>query len=79
MLCGRYPFDGQKQALDDQIRTAAYCMSGKGKGFGREPCAAGSRWRGISEAAKSLVRGLLRVNPVDRRRDAWLAKWAPAK
>ena len=28
--------------------------------------AAGSRWRGISEAAKSLVRGLLRVNPVDR-------------
>ena len=28
MLCGRYPFDGQKQALDDQIRTAAYSMSG---------------------------------------------------
>eukprot|EP00931_Biecheleriopsis_adriatica_P102230 TRINITY_DN77227_c0_g1_i1.p1 TRINITY_DN77227_c0_g1~~TRINITY_DN77227_c0_g1_i1.p1 ORF type:complete len:1148 (+),score=233.85 TRINITY_DN77227_c0_g1_i1:39-3482(+) len=53
MLCGRYPFDGQKQALDDQIRTAAYSMTG-------------SRWRGISEAAKSLVRGLLRVNPVDR-------------
>lgn len=53
MLCGRYPFDGQKQPLDDQIRTASYCMSG-------------SRWRGISEAAKSLVRGLLRVNPVDR-------------
>ncbi|CAK9012823.1 unnamed protein product [Durusdinium trenchii] len=53
MLCGRYPFDGQKQALDEQIRTASYCMSG-------------SRWRGISEAAKSLVRGLLRVNPVDR-------------
>eukprot|EP00930_Biecheleria_cincta_P072046 TRINITY_DN5948_c0_g2_i1.p1 TRINITY_DN5948_c0_g2~~TRINITY_DN5948_c0_g2_i1.p1 ORF type:complete len:890 (-),score=176.47 TRINITY_DN5948_c0_g2_i1:146-2713(-) len=26
----------------------------------------GARWRGISEAAKSLVRGLLRVNPVDR-------------
>ena len=28
MLCGRYPFDGQKQALDDQIRTASYSMSG---------------------------------------------------
>ena len=28
MLCGRYPFDGQKQALDEQIRTASYCMSG---------------------------------------------------
>lgn len=53
MLCGRYPFDGQKQNLDDQIRTAAYSMTG-------------ARWRGISEAAKSLVRGLLRVNPVDR-------------
>eukprot|EP00439_Symbiodinium_sp_Y106_P082551 s498_g22.t1 len=53
MLCGRYPFDGQKQALDDQIRTASYSMTG-------------SRWRNISEAAKSLVRGLLRVNPVDR-------------
>jgi len=53
MLCGRYPFDGQKQALDDQIRTASYSMTG-------------SRWRSISEAAKSLVRGLLRVNPVDR-------------
>mmetsp|Transcript_87118 Transcript_87118/g.154170 ORF Transcript_87118/g.154170 Transcript_87118/m.154170 type:complete len:1137 (+) Transcript_87118:209-3619(+) len=53
MLCGRYPFDGQKQALDDQIRTAAYSMTG-------------ARWRGISDAAKSLVRGLLRVNPVDR-------------
>ncbi|CAE7615515.1 Chek2 [Symbiodinium natans] len=53
MLCGRYPFDGQKQALDDQIRTASYSMTG-------------SRWRNISEAGKSLVRGLLRVNPVDR-------------
>ena len=29
MLCGRYPFDGQKQPLDDQIRTASYCMSGR--------------------------------------------------
>jgi len=33
MLCGRYPFDGQKQPLDDQIRTASYCMSGSTAAF----------------------------------------------
>jgi len=53
MLCGRYPFDGQKAPLDEQIRTASYSMTGV-------------RWRNISEEAKSLVRGLLRVNPEDR-------------
>ena len=39
MLCGRYPFDGQKQPLDDQIRTASYCMSGRihGKCFSTHP------------------------------------------
>lgn len=39
MLCGRYPFDGQKQPLDDQIRTASYCMSGRihGKVFFNTP------------------------------------------
>lgn len=53
MLCGRYPFDGQKAPLEDQIRTASYSMTGP-------------RWRQTSEVAKSFVRGLLRVNPVDR-------------
>lgn len=53
MLCGRYPFDGQKAPLEEQIRTASYSMTGP-------------RWRQTSEVAKSLVRGLLRVNPVDR-------------
>jgi len=55
MLCGRYPFDGKKAPLEEQIRTASFNMNTK-------------RWDNISEAAKDLVRGLLRVNPRERLR-----------
>lgn len=53
MLSGRYPFDGKKAPLEEQIRTAAFTTSGP-------------RWKAISEEAKSLVRGLLQVDPAKR-------------
>lgn len=53
MLCGRYPFDGKKMPMDEQIRTATFSMTG-------------ARWKGVSESAKSFLRGLLQVNPATR-------------
>jgi len=53
MLSGRYPFDGRKKPLEEQIQTASFNMDT-------------ARWRSLSEEAKDLVRGLLRVNPIDR-------------
>lgn len=53
MLCGRYPFDGKKMPLEEQIRTSAFNMNT-------------AAWQKISEEAKSMVRGLLVVNPTER-------------
>jgi serine/threonine protein kinase len=53
MLCGKYPFDGKKQPLEEQIRTASFNINT-------------SRWRAISDEAKDLVCGLLKVTPSDR-------------
>jgi len=53
MLCGRYPFDGKKLPLEEQIQTAAFNMKT-------------NVWNRISEEAKDLVRGLLKVNPAER-------------
>jgi len=55
MLSGRYPFDGRKRPLEEQIRSAAFNINT-------------SRWRGISDDAKDLVRGLLQVDPCKRLR-----------
>lgn len=55
MLSGRYPFDGKKAPLEEQIRTASFNMSTK-------------RWANISEVGKELVQGLLRVDPRERLR-----------
>lgn len=48
MLGGRYPFDGKKMPLEEQIRTASFNMGT-------------AAWKHISDEAKDLVRGLLRV------------------
>lgn len=53
MLCGRYPFDGKKMPLEEQIRTATFSMTS-------------AAWQKISAEAKDLVRGLLRVKPSER-------------
>merc|ERR1719510_1922690 len=53
MLCGRYPFDGKKMPLEEQIRTATYNMGT-------------AAWQKVSDEAKDVVRGLLRVNPAER-------------
>jgi serine/threonine protein kinase len=53
MLSGKYPFDGKKMPLDQQIQTAAYNMNT-------------SAWQRVSDVAKDIVRGLLRVNPAER-------------
>jgi len=53
MLCGRYPFDGKKMPLEEQIRTGTYNMST-------------AAWQKVSEEAKSMVRGLLVVDPSQR-------------
>lgn len=53
MLCGRYPFDGKKMPLEAQIQTAAFNMTAKA-------------WETISEEAKDVVRGLLRVSVTER-------------
>jgi len=53
MLCGRYPFDGKKMPLEEQIQTAAYSMSS-------------AVWQKVSEEAKDVVRGLLKVSPAER-------------
>mmetsp|Transcript_15064 Transcript_15064/g.40598 ORF Transcript_15064/g.40598 Transcript_15064/m.40598 type:complete len:937 (+) Transcript_15064:188-2998(+) len=53
MLCGRYPFDGKKMPLEEQIRSATYNMNT-------------AAWQKVSEEAKSMVRGLLVVNPAQR-------------
>ncbi|CAE8640169.1 unnamed protein product [Polarella glacialis] len=53
MLGGKYPFDGKKMPLEEQIRTAAYSMTAPA-------------WQRVSEEAKDMVRGLLKVDPVER-------------
>eukprot|EP00927_Polykrikos_kofoidii_P024799 TRINITY_DN22452_c0_g1_i1.p1 TRINITY_DN22452_c0_g1~~TRINITY_DN22452_c0_g1_i1.p1 ORF type:complete len:1146 (+),score=194.01 TRINITY_DN22452_c0_g1_i1:140-3577(+) len=53
MLSGRYPFCSQKVPLEEQIQTAKYNMKT-------------TRWRGVSEDAKNLIRSLLRVAPQER-------------
>mmetsp|Transcript_83363 Transcript_83363/g.165479 ORF Transcript_83363/g.165479 Transcript_83363/m.165479 type:complete len:876 (+) Transcript_83363:42-2669(+) len=53
MLCGRYPFDGKKKPLDEQIQTASFSMTS-------------AAWQRVSDHAKDMVRGLLRVNPMER-------------
>lgn len=53
MLGGRYPFDGKAMPLEEQIRTASYSMTSPA-------------WQRVSEEAKDMVRGLLKVNPNDR-------------
>jgi len=53
MLCGRYPFDGKKMPLEEQIQTASFNMNT-------------NAWHRISEEAKDLVRGLLKVKPTER-------------
>jgi len=53
MLSGRYPFDGRKVPLEQQIQQANFNV--------KTP-----RWKGVSEEAKDLIRHLLRVNPTDR-------------
>mmetsp|Transcript_21712 Transcript_21712/g.41441 ORF Transcript_21712/g.41441 Transcript_21712/m.41441 type:complete len:876 (-) Transcript_21712:77-2704(-) len=53
MLCGRYPFDGKKMPLEEQIQTASFSM-------------ASPAWQRVSDHAKDMVRGLLRVNPTER-------------
>lgn len=53
MLSGRYPFDGKQVPLEQQIRTAAFNMST-------------AKWRSVSDEAKDLVRGLLRVDASER-------------
>ncbi|CAE8631205.1 unnamed protein product [Polarella glacialis] len=53
MLGGKYPFDGKKMPLEEQIRTAAYTMTAPA-------------WQRVSEEAKDMVRGLLKVDPVER-------------
>jgi len=53
MLVGRYPFDGKKMPLEAQIQSAAYNMNT-------------AAWSRISDDAKDLVKGLLKVSPSDR-------------
>eukprot|EP00435_Cladocopium_sp_Y103_P036654 s408_g9.t1 len=53
MLGGRYPFDGKAMPLEEQIRTASYSMTS-------------AAWQRVSEEAKDMVRGLLKVNPLER-------------
>jgi len=53
MLCGRYPFDGKRVPLDEQIRTAAFNMGS-------------AKWRSSSESAKNLICGLLKVDASKR-------------
>ncbi|CAK9071214.1 unnamed protein product [Durusdinium trenchii] len=53
MLGGRYPFDGKAMPLEEQIRTASFSMTS-------------AAWQRVSEEAKDMVRGLLKVNPAER-------------
>jgi len=53
MLAGRYPFDGKKMPLQEQIRTASFSLEGPA-------------WKNVSENAKNVVRGLLQVDPAKR-------------
>eukprot|EP00928_Gymnodinium_smaydae_P072593 TRINITY_DN55930_c0_g1_i1.p1 TRINITY_DN55930_c0_g1~~TRINITY_DN55930_c0_g1_i1.p1 ORF type:complete len:900 (+),score=210.03 TRINITY_DN55930_c0_g1_i1:254-2953(+) len=53
MLCGRYPFDGKKMPLEEQIKTATFNVSV-------------ASWKNASEEAKDLIRRLLVVNPSER-------------
>eukprot|EP00931_Biecheleriopsis_adriatica_P050711 TRINITY_DN29388_c0_g2_i1.p1 TRINITY_DN29388_c0_g2~~TRINITY_DN29388_c0_g2_i1.p1 ORF type:complete len:920 (+),score=224.05 TRINITY_DN29388_c0_g2_i1:53-2761(+) len=53
MLGGRYPFDGKAMPLEEQIRTATFSMTS-------------AAWQRVSEEAKDMVRGLLKVNPNER-------------
>ena len=71
MLGGRYPFDGKAMPLEEQIRTASYSMTS-------------AAWQRVSEEAKDMVRGLLKVNPAERLKledcmvHPWLAGGVPA-
>jgi len=66
MLSGKYPFDGKKMPLEEQIRIAGYNMNT-------------AVWQRISEEAKDLVQNLLKVVPSERYgmaqcvQHAWLA------
>lgn len=53
MLGGRYPFDGKQMPLEEQIQKAAFTMTS-------------AAWEKVSQDAKDVVKGLLRVNPQDR-------------
>ncbi|CAJ1373504.1 unnamed protein product [Effrenium voratum] len=53
MLGGRYPFDGKAMPLEEQIRTATFSMTS-------------AAWQRVSDEAKDMVRGLLKVNPKER-------------
>lgn len=53
MLGGRYPFDGKKAPLEEQIRKGDFSMTT-------------AAWQKVSDNAKDVIRGLLRVNPQER-------------
>lgn len=53
VLCGRYPFDGKKMPMEEQIRTGAFNFKA-------------ARWKEISSNAQDIVRGLLQVDPSQR-------------
>lgn len=67
MLGGRYPFDGKAMPLEEQIRTASYSMTS-------------AAWQRVSEEAKDMVRGLLKVNPLERLKleDCMVHPWLAA-
>lgn len=46
MLSGRYPFDGKKMPIEEQISTATFTMTGP-------------RWKQVSEPARALIHGPL--------------------
>mmetsp|Transcript_65178 Transcript_65178/g.191230 ORF Transcript_65178/g.191230 Transcript_65178/m.191230 type:complete len:741 (-) Transcript_65178:83-2305(-) len=52
MLCGKYPFD-------DKVRAEKRLVDAAFEGDG-------ARWQDVSEDAKDIVRGLLRVDPKER-------------
>lgn len=53
MLRGQYPFKGADSKLADQIRTGVFDLSHK-------------NWDKVSDEAKDLIRGLLKVDPAQR-------------
>eukprot|EP00930_Biecheleria_cincta_P039797 TRINITY_DN27321_c0_g1_i1.p1 TRINITY_DN27321_c0_g1~~TRINITY_DN27321_c0_g1_i1.p1 ORF type:complete len:921 (+),score=190.72 TRINITY_DN27321_c0_g1_i1:30-2765(+) len=53
MLGGRYPFDGKSMPLEEQIRTGTFAFKT-------------AAWQRVSEEAKDMIRGLLKVDPIER-------------